>query len=244
VGLGILDVARTLARRQFRVGLATVLDDDRFGRAFLAEAAAAGVDLGGVTLVSPTADVVVVDAMGGQGAVVSERGTERDFEIPPAWSSQVLLLSGLSPVVSKAASLCKAARRARREGTTVVLDFAGSLRRWAGRDPRTISMVIREADVVRGSLVDLAALGMDGESVRRSMRPDAALVVGDGAGTTATGPFGVIRVQGRSCAPEVPAEECTAALCAELARPHRGAESPGGRWDRILRKLALAAVTS
>jgi hypothetical protein len=36
----ILEVARMLARRELRVGLATVLDDDRFGRTLRAEVAA------------------------------------------------------------------------------------------------------------------------------------------------------------------------------------------------------------
>jgi sugar/nucleoside kinase (ribokinase family) len=232
----ILDVARTLARTEFRVGLATVLDDDRFGRALRAEMAALGIDVGGVAFAAPAAGLVVVDAAGGQLGVVSERNAARDFEIPPAWSSQVLLLSGLSPVTSKAAALCKAARKARRDGTIVVLDVAGSLRQWAGRDPRMISMVIREVDVVRCSLMDLAVLGTDSASVRRAMRSDATLVVSDEAGTTAAGPFGEVRVKGSSGASEDSGEPCTAAICAELARPHRGTESHDGRWHRILRE--------
>jgi len=234
---GILDVARRLARRELRVGLATVLDDDTLGRTLLAELGALGVDVGGVTLAAPAAGLVVVDAAGGQLGVVSERGTARDFEIPPGWSSQVVLLSGLSPVTSEAAALCKAARRARRDGTIVVLDVAGGLRQWAGCDPRTISMVIREADVVRCSLIDLAVLGMDSASVRGAMRPDGTLVVSDDAGTTAAGPFGEVQVKGRPDA----GEECAAAICAELARPHRSAESLEGRWHRVLRESTAAA---
>lgn len=232
---GVLDVARTLAHRDFHVGLATVLEDDRFGRALRMEMAGLGVDVEGVTLAPPDAHLVVVDAAGGHAGVVSDRGTARDFEIPAGWSSQVLLLSGLSPITSRAAALCKAARKARREGSTVVLDVAGSLRQWAGRDPRMISMVIREADVVRCSLLDLAVLGMDSASVRRAMRPDATLVVGDGEATTASGPFGEVRARAGSNAPEHAYEECTAAICADLARPHGAAESLEGRWHRVLR---------
>jgi sugar/nucleoside kinase (ribokinase family) len=233
---GILDVARTLARAEFRVGLATVLDDDRAGRTLRTELAALGIDVGGVRLAAPAAGLVVVDAAGGQLGVVSERSAARDFEIPQGWSSQVLLLSGLSPVTSKAAALCKAARKARRDGTIVVLDVAGSLRQWAGRDPRMITMVIREADVVRCSLMELAMLGTDSATVRRAMRPDASLVVSDDAETTATGPFGEVRVKGPSSARECAGEQCTAAICSELARPHRGTESHHGRWHRILRE--------
>jgi sugar/nucleoside kinase (ribokinase family) len=231
---GILEVARLLARRELRVGLATVLDDDRLGRASQAEMASLGIDVGGVALAAPAAGLVVVDAAGGQLGLVSERNASRDFEVPPGWSSQVLLLSGLSPVTSKAAALCKAARKARREGSIVVLDVAGSLRQWAGRDPRIISMVIREADVVRCSVMDLAVLGTDSTSVRRAMRPDGTLVVSDEAGTTASGSFGEVRVKGSTSASEDSVEQCTAAICAELARPHRG-ESHEGRWHRVLR---------
>jgi sugar/nucleoside kinase (ribokinase family) len=204
----------------------------------VAEATALGIDVDGVTLAAPTADVVVVDAAGGQLGVLAERGSARDFEIPPVWSSRVLLLSGLSPVTSKAAALCKAARRARREGTIVVLDVAGSLRQWTGRDPRTVSMVLREADVVRCGAMDLAVLGTDSASVRRAMRPDATLVVGDHTGTTATGASGEVRVAARSRTPKDAGEETTAAICAELARPHRAAESQDGRWHRVLREWA------
>jgi sugar/nucleoside kinase (ribokinase family) len=238
---GLLDVARMLARRALRVGLAIVLDDDRFGRSFVAEATSTGIDVGGVMLTPPAAGLVVVDAAGGQLGVLSERGTEREFEVPQAWSSRVLLLSGLSPVTSKAAALCRAARRARREGTIVVLDAVGSLRQWTGGDPRTVAMVLREADVVRCGHIDLAVLGTESASVRRAMRPDATLVVGDNAGTTATGAFGEVRVKGRARAAQDAGEECTAAICADLARPQGAgarsappAETPDGRWHRVL----------
>jgi sugar/nucleoside kinase (ribokinase family) len=215
-----------------------VLDDDRSGRALLAPLAALGIDVGGVTLAPPAAELVVVDAAGGQLEVLSEGGTaSRDFEIPPGWSSRVLLLSGLSPVTSKAAALCKAARRARREGTTVVLDVAGSLRLWTGRDPRTISMVLREADVVRCSFMDLAVLGTDSASVRRSMGPDATLIVSDEGGTIATGPFGEVRIKGAS---RDAGDRYATAICADLARPRRAAESHDGRWHRVLRERAAA----
>jgi 2-dehydro-3-deoxygluconokinase len=230
----ILDVARTLARGELRVGLATVLDDDRVGRAMRTEMASLGIDVGGVALAASAAGLFVVDAAGGQLGVVSKRNATRDFEVPPAWSSQVLLLSGLSPVTSKAAALCKAARKARRDGTIVVLDVTGSLRQWAGRDPRIVSMVIREADVVRCSLMDLAVLGTDSASIRQAMRPDATLVVSDEAGMTAAGPFGEVRVKCSSSASDDSGEHCTAAICAELARPPRGGESLEGLWHRVL----------
>ncbi len=66
------------------------------------------------------------------------------------------------------------------------------------------------------------------------MRPDATLVVSDGAGMTAAGAFGEVRVNGSSSASDDSDEQCTAAICAELARPPRGGESLEGRWHRVL----------
>src|ERR1700722_19517935 len=97
---GLLDIARLLSTAQVRVGLATVLEDDRFARASLAEIAALGTDVGGVKLAPRVADFVVADASAGESFAFSEGGLTQDLEIPAPWSSQVLLLSGLSAVVS------------------------------------------------------------------------------------------------------------------------------------------------
>jgi 2-dehydro-3-deoxygluconokinase len=233
-GAPLLDAARALAQGGLRAGLATVLDDDTRGRAARAQLAALGIDVAGVALAPPAAALVVVDAVGDRVGPVSERGPARDFAIPAGWSSAVLLLSGLSPVTSTAAALCRAARWARREGTVVVLDAVGGLRRWAGADPRTTSMVLREVDVVSCSLLDLAVLGTDAATVRRAMRPEGTLVVRDGARATASGGFGEVRVDLPSRTPDDAPERCTAAICGELARPRPRAESDAGRWHRVL----------
>jgi sugar/nucleoside kinase (ribokinase family) len=236
----LLAVATMLARTGARVGLATVLDDDRVARASLAEIAALGVDVGAVTLGSTAANLVVVDASGGQSAVLSDDHRGGDLEIPASWSSQMLLLSGLSALTSRLAALCKAARRARRDGTVVVLDVVGSLRHWAGRDARVISMVLREADVVRCSVMDMAVIGTDSATVRRAMRPNATLVVNDDERATAIGTFGEVTVPAprESIAAEGFADACTAAICAEYARPRGIGETAGARWHRILTQAA------
>jgi sugar/nucleoside kinase (ribokinase family) len=239
---GLLNVTRMLALTRVRVGLATVLQDDRLGRTWLAALAAMRrLDVSGVKLGSPVTELVVVDAAGGQSSVISEAGAAPEIEIPASWSSQVLLLSGLSAVTSRLAAFCKAARRARRDGTLVVLDVVGSLRHWAGRDPRVISMVLREADVVRCSYLDLAVIGADSANVRRALRPNATLVINNGGASTAIGAFDEVRVKAprTSIAPEVLAEACTAAICAEFARPRSDAETASARWHRILGDGAL-----
>jgi sugar/nucleoside kinase (ribokinase family) len=245
-GPALLNVTKLLAPVGLRVGLVTMLDDDRRGRSSLAELTALGVEVGAVKLASVATDLVIVDAAGGWSGVVPERARPTNLEVPPSWSSHVLLLSGLVPATSNLAAFCKAARKARRDGTVVVLDLVGSLRDWAGRDARLVSMVLREADVVRCSFVDLAVIGTDAGAVRRTMRPNATLVVDDRGGATAVGTFGEVTVEAPRTSSDAEgfADGCTAAICVELARPGRVGETPGGRWHRVLRHDAprLAAT--
>ena len=239
-GGGAVDVALALARAGLRVGLATVLTDDKFGRARVEELAESGVDVGGVAHSRPRSGFVLVDARGGANQVAADVEEQPPLEVPDSWTSELLLLSGLSPVVSHAAALCKTARAARRRGTLVLLDFNASLHLWAGRDPRTIRMVLREVDAARCSLADLAVVGLDVDMLRPLLRQSAVLVVSDGAGgAVARGPFGEV-----AFAPPAanlrrasgPGDSVAAALCVELTRPGEVGESPGARWHRALRR--------
>jgi sugar/nucleoside kinase (ribokinase family) len=237
-GGGPVTVALALAKRGLRVGVATVLSDDTFGREHVGRLAAAGVDVGGVVLARPRTGFVLVDASGGANQVPAEAEEAPPMRVPAGWSSRLLFLSGLSPVVSHAAALCRAARAARREGTFVLLDFNASLHLWAGRDPRTILMVLREVDAARCSVADLATIGMDRGAVRAGLREGAVLVVGDGAtGATASGPFGDVvfappaEVRRR---PTGAGDSYAAGICATLARRGEPGESAGARWSRAL----------
>jgi 2-dehydro-3-deoxygluconokinase len=168
------------------------------------------------------------------------------LEVPDGWTAEVLLLSGLSPVVSHAAALCRAARAARRKGSLVLLDFNASLHVWAGRDPRTIRMVLREVDAARCSVADLAVVGLDVETVRRFLRSRAALVVSDAVGgAVARGPFGEVVFTPPEEAPIRPSgsgDAVTAALCTELTRACEVGESPSSRWYRALQRGHAAAL--
>ena len=238
-GGGAANVALSLARQGLRVGLASVMPDDADGRACREQAAAAGVDVGGVTFARPRTGLLVVEPDGETNIGPWASNDEPALQVPDGWSSRLLLLSGLSPVVPLAAGLCKAARAARREGTLVLLDFNASFHVWAGRDPRMVRMVLREVDAARCSVADLAVVGMDVGDVRSALRPGAVLVFGDGtSGAVATGPFGEVSYTPSRAATLTRAgagDAFTAALCAQLIRKGRPGESAGARWHRALR---------
>ncbi len=242
---GPVNVAIALARAGLRIGLATVVADDALGRATIAKVAATGVDVGGVTLTQRRAGLLLVDATGAATPVPASE-EERPVQVPLAWSSDVLLISGISPVVSQAAALCKAARRARRQGTLVVIDLNPSLHVWVGRDPRTIQMVLREVDVARCSVTDLAVIGTDVGAVRTALRKGATLVVSDSTGgAVATGPFGEVAFIPPKPLPHGTlgvGAATTAAICEELTRAVGPGESASAIWDRALRRGYAALV--
>ncbi|MFT3769169.1 MAG: PfkB family carbohydrate kinase [Minicystis sp.] len=241
-GGGAVNAALALARQGLRVGLATAIGDDSFGRALFDRIAEAGVDVGGVALV-PRAGLVFVQ--GDAGRVVCYREEAPPLAVPAAWSARVLLLSGLSPAVAYGATICKAARAARRAGTIVVIDVNARWHLWAGHDPRAIQSVLREADVVRCSAQDLAALGVDAATVRAALRPDAVLVTSNAAGSAwASGPFGeVAPAPGTAGALRATGsgDVFTAAICAELARAGHPGEARPELWDRALQRGHAAA---
>jgi 2-dehydro-3-deoxygluconokinase len=242
LGGGAVNAALALARQGLRVGLATVLGDDTLGRELRERIAAAGVDVGGVALAKPGSGILFV--RGGARQVVSFREEEEPVAIPEGWSSQVLLLSGMSPVVAHGAALCKAARAARRAGSVVVVDVNARWDLWEGRDARTILMVLREADVVWCSAEDLFGLGMDAGMMRAALRKNAVLALSDGAGSAfATGPFGEVvrapstgRAPNNLAAPLDGSDAFATAICAELARAGHASEASGELWERALQR--------
>ncbi len=243
-GGGAINAALALAGQGLRVGLASVLSDDIGGRALLAQVAASGVDIGGVQRAKPRSDLVFVK--GGARQVVSFHEVEQPISVPEAWSSQVLLLSGMSPVVSHGAALCKAARAARRDGTIVVVDVNADWHRWKGRDSRAIRMVLREADVVSCSAQDLFGLNMDVPTLRGALRATAVLVLSDGAGrASATGPFGEVAHaldQAALFASLGESDAFSAAICSELARAGHTDEGGGALWARALHRAHGAVL--
>jgi len=243
-GGGAANTAVMLARAGLRVGLAATLGDDASGRALLARIAAAGVEVGGVILASPQGGLLVLEDAG--GALVETRlDASAAIAVPDGWGASLLLLSGISPELAPMAGLCRAARAARRAGTMVVVDLNVRWRSWAGRDPRTLHALLREADVVRASVADLFGLRLDGAALHAAMRPTATLVLTQGAGLArASGPFGEVtsapvavaktRVAGAG-------DAFTSALCVELVRAGDAAASRSEIWKRALERAHAAA---
>lgn len=242
-GGGALDAALALAGLGMRVGLATVVSDDTRGRALVARVAASGVDVGGVERAQPRSDLLFV--RGGARQVVSAHEVEQPVAVPEPWFAPVLLLSGMSPVLSHGAALCKAARAARRAGSLVVVDVNADWHLWKGRDARAIRMVLREADVVSCSAQDLFGLNMDVPTLRAALRPTAVLVLSDGAGrASASGPFGEVAhaIDAREVVAGLGGSDAfSAAIASELARAGHTDEGTA-LWARVLQKAHAALL--
>jgi len=254
-----VSVALALAHKGLRVGLATVLPDDALGRKATLKLRGAGVattggTTAGVILARPQGSPLLLDPRSEMRGDAHDR--DATLEVPAGWSAPTLVLSGLSPQIAQAAALCRAARSARRAGSLTIIDFNANLHAWNGRNPRNILMVLREVDVARASIADLAVLRMDLKAVRSALRPDAVLVItGPSGGTMAMGPFGEVSVSGQESGQEsgqasrqgqAPkarggGDSFTAALCTELSRRGDVAESPAGAWHRALRNSHEAA---
>jgi 2-dehydro-3-deoxygluconokinase len=233
-GGGAVNAAMALARREVRVALATILPDDRLGRALRARIEAVGVDVRAVRLSAPRRAVVLVSSTGAASELASHDALDEPLVVPDRWSSSVLLLSGLSPIVADAAALCRAARAARRRGSIVVVDINARWQSWAGRDARAVRMILREADVVRASTRDLSTLALDTPTLRSATRRETVLVVTNDAGDAcATGTFGEVTVAGRPRSIRE-GDAFTASLCAALVRSGEPSFDRGDVWREAI----------
>ncbi len=244
-GGGAVRTSVELAHQGVRVGLAAAFADDTFGRTLRERVATAGVDVGAVVLTPPETNLVFVDGFGASQQLMAFREEEQPLSVPLAWSSQVLLLSGMSPALTYGAALCKAARAGRRAGSVVVVDANARRHIWSGRDSRAIRALLKEVDVARFSAEDLRALHIDEATVRGLLRPSAILLIRTATGETiATGPFGEIAWGGREPAmlrPVGAGDRFTAGVCAELARAGNPGEHSVALWERALRRGDAAA---
>lgn len=240
---GALRTAYLLAQRQLAVGLVTTLSDDTSGRALLSHVAGAGVDTRCVTLAHPSTDLLLAD-----GTPLSSTklgySTHATLTVPAQWSARVLLLSGLSPLLSYAGSLCRAARAARRTGTAVVVDVNARRGVWAGHDPRVVRMVIREADVVHATDADLTALGVDAADLQASLRPSGTLAITFANGDARlTGPFGVLQLKAERRSEHVNTPDgWVATICAELVQMRGDSGLQEAAWARLFTRGGQASA--
>lgn len=222
-GGGAVQAALALARSGLGVGLAASVAHDLNVESLRA----AGIDVDGVLF--------------GESSVLLNAG-DAPIVVPDVWSSKLLLISGVSASLSRAASLCRAARAARRAGALVVVDVNARPHAWTGQDSRAIHALLREADVVRCSTADMIALWMDRGSLRSSMRDDAVLLTTDGPGAArARGMFGEVAVPATYGA-RTPGcgDVFTAAVVTDLARGHDPRLDARAFWEATLRRAHRA----
>ena len=242
-GVGAVSAALALVARGARVGLVTRFTDDAVGRDLRARLASTGMALEGATLGRAPRGIFLLEGTRRGREVVPYRDEEVTFDIPEDWGASVLLLSGVSPVISHAASLCRAARRVRRTGGCVLLDLRARYHQWKGRDARALHSLVAEADVVRARADDLAVLGWDETILASRLRQDAVLVVSRAEGLFVRGAFGELGVPARAMteADHGPNDELVADLAFDVSRGSRAVLARPEIWKKALDRAMGAA---
>jgi sugar/nucleoside kinase (ribokinase family) len=191
-------VALRLARLGWRTGLAAVVGDDALGEALAARVAARGVSTALLWKAPPRTGLCFMEHAGKGTRVVTYRSAGEEWPaLDAGWRARALLLTGLVPSPEQDARFGAAAAEGRRRGALVVVDLNARPRLWQGRGGAPAW--IAEADVVKGSEEDLAALGLDARALRAAMGPSSVLVVTDGPRAAwAFAPFGEVRVAPRA----------------------------------------------
>ncbi|WP_437645496.1 PfkB family carbohydrate kinase [Sorangium sp. So ce362] len=206
-GGGAVNTATALARLGVPSGLCAALGDDALGRGLRDEVAAAGVDVGRLALGAARTGLMFVAITRGEARFAGYRQGELEARalaaaLPARWQTRVVHFTGIAPVRGAIGALARAAAGARREGCAVSVDINARPRMWprAGRAAphpgadagvRGCFRLFAQADVVKCSTGDLDVLGMTARALRDRLRPEATLVVTDGArATLVLGPEG------------------------------------------------------
>lgn len=225
-GGGAVNTATALARLGVPSGLCAALGDDALGRGLKDEVAAAGVDVGRLTLGAARTGLMLVAVARGEARFVGYRQGELEARalaaaLPARWQTRVVHFTGIAPVRGAIGALARAAAGARREGCAVSVDINARPRMWprAGRTSpgagvgaaqhpgvdagvRGCFRLFAQADLVKCSTGDLGVLGLTARALRERLRPEATLVVTDGArATLVLGPEGERAVAPRPVRP-------------------------------------------
>jgi sugar/nucleoside kinase (ribokinase family) len=260
-GGAAVNVAIALARRGVRAGLCAGLGDDPMGRGLRDQLAEHGVDVRHVKLVAERTGLVFLErarsphlpaAAPGQTSrpsnfpqVVSYRHPEEESAalaraIPERLQARVLHVGSILPSRTMIRLLAGTMRQARRDGCLVMLDLNARPRLFRQPGDFRYRAVLKEADIVKCSVRDLAVLGLDaeGRAIASLLRPSATLLVTNRAGPArALGPFGQALRAPRHAAKENAAGAgdafCAGVIAAVL---RRGSDKqPDARfWDEAL----------
>jgi 2-dehydro-3-deoxygluconokinase len=247
-GGAAVNAALLLARLGWKAGLAAVVGDDALGEALTARIAARGVSTALVQRAPPRTGLCFVEHGTRAARVVGYRSAgEAAPDLAAAFRARALLLTGVTPSPEQASSFGAAAREARRHGARVMVDLNARPLLWRGRSATPAWLV--EADVIKASEPDLAAMGIDEAALRALMRASAVLVVTAGPRPArAIGSFGEVRraPASRAHGSAMGAGDAFAAglLDAMLRAGDASLEDDGAFWSRALsRGHALARRT-
>ncbi|WP_437525197.1 PfkB family carbohydrate kinase [Sorangium sp. So ce726] len=230
-GGGAVNTATALVRLGIRSGLCAALGDDAMGRGLRDEVAAAGIDVGRLSLSAARTGLMLVAIERGEARFAGYRQGESEAQalaaaLPERWQTRVVHFTGIAPVRGASGALARAAASARREGCAVSVDVNARPRMWpraeraasvpgaeagavsvsdAGAGVRGCFRLFGQADLVKCSAGDLDVLGTTARALRERLRPEATLVVTDGARETLLlGPEGERAVAPRPVRPHDP----------------------------------------
>ncbi len=184
------NVARHLVKLGVRAGIVGVVGDDPLGAALTERLAREGIDVRHMHKMSARTGLVLISndpavAVGYRAA--DEEAQAFRYALNGEYSAQIVHFSSLLPNRTAIHALTKAAQRARKTGSAVVVDANLRPRLWrndavAKTNPYELLEV---ADMVKVSVDDLKVLGVEDPMVLRDkLRPDAILIVTSGASPT------------------------------------------------------------
>lgn len=214
-GGGAVNTATALARLGVPSGVCAALGDDALGRGLRDEVAAAGVDVSRIALGAARTGLMFVATERGEARFLGYRQGELEARalaaaLPARWQTRVVHFTGIAPVRGAIGAVARAAAGARREGCAVSIDVNARPRMWPrdraagalGPGVRGCFRVLGEADLVKCSVGDLDVMGTTARALRERLRPEATLVVTDGAQVTLVlGPGGERSVAPRPVRP-------------------------------------------
>ena len=245
-GGAAVNVALALAEHGLRVGVAASVSADALGEALRARLVAAGVITTHVTTAPGRTGLVVIERLVGARRVVAYRGEDApEAALPEGFAAKLLFLTGLLPSPSQRKVWRAATTEARRRRIPVVIDVNARTRMWTGVDPASALRVLREADVVKCSADDLAALGLGAPdravpALRASLRRRATFVLTDGPRPAlAIGRFGAVEARcrpARAVDPTGCGDAFSAALLAAMAIAGPDDLARASFWSAALRR--------